>query len=540
MKKIKYLALTLVFAVSSCDNYLDVNQSENNLSFDQVTPAKLLPGAQVSTYRVQATTMNQLGNVFMNSWTRNVQSYGNGFDKELQLNVDSSFYNGIWNGLYRNLKNYQGIIDYPNPDGKYDNYVAAAKICKAFYMQYIVDLYGKAPYTQAWKGNDNITPAYDNDYAIYQDLIANLEDARNLIANAPATAEDIAPFDVMLGGNMGRWTEFANTVQLRLCMRMSNTTGAVAAYRDTKLANIVAGPFLSQDVAINPVFSNATDDQASPSFNTFAIDAAGVARGNRLFITMTGHAYKCLQSYATTNYPAAGSTEIIAGSGIFYPNLTDPRSARLFTAGASQPIRRAVNQGSSTVDVGSPAGPYPGLPCRLGLTGHFNSYAQQPGSVAGYSAHEGYIMTYSEACFLQAEAAVRYSGLGYSGAQGFFDAGVTANFTMRVATMGSYLTSVNAKPNFGLTASTTLNQKLHAIMYQKWVALLGINAIESYVDYTRTGFPLTPLSSTASQTRKPYRLFYPVSEYVANSSNVPSLVNSDLFTINTKSPFWLQ
>jgi hypothetical protein len=76
-------------------------------------------------------------------------------------------------------------------------------------------------------------------------------------------------------------------------------------------------------------------------------------------------------------------------------------------------------------------------------------------------------------------------------------------------------------------------------MYQKWVALMGINAIESYIDYTRTGFPLTPLSSNAAQTRKPYRLVYPVSEYVANSANVPSMSPTDPFVKNTLTPFWV-
>jgi hypothetical protein len=85
MKKLKFLVPILAFAFLSCDQYLDVNDSPNQLTFDKATPSKLLPGAQVSTYRVQVGSMNQLGNVFMNSWTRNVQSFGNGFDNGLRL-----------------------------------------------------------------------------------------------------------------------------------------------------------------------------------------------------------------------------------------------------------------------------------------------------------------------------------------------------------------------------------------------------------------------------------------------------------------------
>lgn len=542
MKRLKLILPILALSLFSCDQYLDINKSPNELQFSDASPKKLLPGAQVSTYRVQVTTMNQLGNVFMNSWTRNVNAFGNGFDKELQLIVDNAFYNGIWEGLFLNLKNFQAIIDYPNPNGQYDNYIAAAKICKAHYMQYIVDLYGDAPYSQAWLGSENLTPAYDDDYSIYQSLISELEDARDLIINAdPNIAEDIADYDVMLGGDMNRWIEFANTVQLRMCLRMSNTTGTVAAFRDSKLTDIAAGPFLSDNVAINPGFNTGNDDQASPAFNTFAIDASGTARQNRTFITMTGHAYKALQSYATTNWAAFGNNyEIVPGSGVNYPNVTDARSARLFTAGVGADSRKAVTQGSSSVDVTTPTGTIPGAPCRLGLIGHFNPYFQAPNQTLDeYAACDGFVMTYSESCFLQAEAALRYSGLGFSNGDYWFAEGITDSFAMKFASgAASYISTINTKANFGWTGTDT--QKLHAIMYQKWVALLGIHGIESFIDYNRTGFPLTPISTNATQSRKPYRLFYPVSEFIANANNVPGLSTSELFTINSKVPFWLQ
>ena len=546
MKKLKFLVPILALAFLSCDQYLDVNNSPNQLTFDKATPSKLLPGAQVSTYRVQVGSMNQLGNVFMNSWTRNVQSFGNGFDKELQLNLDNGFYASIWDGLFRELKNYQAIIDYPNPDGTYDNYVAAAKICKSFYTQYLVDLYGNVPYSEAWKGNANVTPKYDDDYAIYQSLITQLEEARNLIANAPANVEDIAPYDVMLEGDMTKWTEFANTVQLRLCLRMSECTGAKATYRDSKLAAIAAGPFLSGNVSINPGFSGATADNLTPMISNYFYNTDQSNVQNRTFIAMSGHAWKSLQSYATTNYPTAGSQEIIAGSGVNYPNLTDPRSGRIFTGGIQGGAvgpRRAVNQGSSSVNVAAPTTAIPGPPSRLGALGHINPYDQVgffAGTVPGYPEDffgvDGFIMTLSESCFLQAEAAVRYPSL-FSGGQTLFEQGITDSFLFRNATIGTYIASINAKPNFGWAGTNT--QKLHAIMYQKWIALMGINGIESYIDYTRTGFPLTPLSSNATQTRKPYRLVYPVSEYVANSANVPAMSPTDPFALNTLTPFWV-
>lgn len=540
MKKIKFIPLALAFVLFSCDNYLDINDSPNALTYDELTPELLLPGAQVSTYRVQATTMNQLGNVFMNSWTRNVASYGNGFDRELQLTIDNTFYNGIWDGLYRNIKNFQGIIDYPNANGKYDYYKAVAKICKVHYSQYLVDLYGDIPYSQAWKGQENITPAYDDDFEVYKNLVAELEEARDLIDNADSSvALDITEKDAMLHGDLNTWYEFANTIELRLLLRMSQVTGAAATFRDAKLATISASSFLSTDITVNPGFNSGNDGEQNPFVNSFFYNSAGKNQQNRTFITMSGHAWKSLQNYSTTNWSAFGNNYVINDPNsdltLSYPNVLDPRSARLFTAGTGSD-RKAVTQGSSVVDVNDTA-PSGSLPCRLGAAGHLQPFGFAVSVLSDYSKIDGFIMTWSESEFLQAEAALRYPSL-FSGAQTHFNNGIADNFAFRNATLGSYITSINAKAGFGWTG--TDQQKLHAIMYQKWIALMGIHAIESYIDYTRTGYPNTPVSTNATKTRKPYRLIYPVSEYIANSANVPNITSAETFTINSKTPFWKQ
>lgn len=541
MKKIKFLVPILALALYSCSDYLDINSpSPNDIAFSQATPSKLLPGAEVSAYRIQAINMGQLANVLMNSWTRNVAVFGNGFDRELQLQIDNGFYTGIWDGTYRQLKNFDAIIKYPNPNHQYDYFVAAAKICKVHYMQQIVDLYGNCPYSQAFQGIANTTPAYDKDYDIYKALIGELEDARTLIGNADPAADDISAYDVMLLGDMSKWNEFANTLQLRLCVRMSAVTGAKATYRDQKLADIASGPFLSGDVKVNPGFSNANNDQQNPAWGYYCYDAAGNVLQNRTFITMTGHAYKALQSYGTTNWAAFGNNyEIVPGSGVNYPNITDPRSAKLFTPASGNP-RRAVTQGNSVVDVSTPTGITPGttlLPCRIGLSGNFNPANQA--ATTGYDGIDGYIMTTSESYLLQAEAALRWPSLSFPMAAGdAFHAAISDNFTLRNAIIGTYLNDIDAKPYFGWTGTDT--QKIHAIMYQKWIATMGAyNPIQSFIDYNRTGFPYTPLSTNAVQTRKPYRLIYPVSEYVANSANVPTVNPNDIFTLNNLTPFWV-
>jgi len=526
----------------SCNDYLDVNTDPSHLTFDKITPAKLLPAAQVGSYAVQNTTMNQLGNVFSNAWGANVQQYTGGYAKEMQLTVDNAFYNTIWDNLYLNINNFQQIINYPNADHANDNYVAAAKICKAYYMQYIVDLYGDAPYTDAFKGGSVVTPKYNDDQYIYRQLLSELDDARALIDAADPAALDISSTDVMLLGVMSEWKKFANTIELKMLLRMSNSTGAVKTFRDSRLSSLIANnfDFIISDVRINPGYSDSNDLQLNPFYVTFLASAAGQPTQNYSFIAATGHYYKSLSAFS--QYPTGASHEIIPGSGVNYSGVPDPRRLRIFRNGASQAVFRGVTQGSTVVDVYPPSGTA-GVPGRVGL-GCYNPYSQvsSPTSVLDFYGVDGYVMTVSEADFLIAEAALRWpafaAALGDDGSLMFND-GIDKSMSFRTASGGAaYIAAINSVPKFGWTGSD--DDKLHAIMYQKWVALIGVNGIESYIDNTRTGYPLTPLATSAQQTRKPRRLIYPISEYIANSSNVPNITPANIFAATDPSqPFWL-
>ncbi|GAB3715979.1 SusD/RagB family nutrient-binding outer membrane lipoprotein [Flavobacterium koreense] len=553
MKKNKFLAIAIAFVLFSCDNYLDVNDNPNQALYEDLVPSELLSAAQSNAFRTQTINMNQLGNVFSNAWAGNILQVSGGFSDEFNLNVTSSFQNGIWNNLYRSIGNFQSIIDRPNTNGEFDNYQAVAKICKAHYMQYIVDLYGNVPYSEAWKYSLNTTPKYDDDQQIYRSLIEELESARTLIDNASGNAQDVTASDVMLGGDMAKWKSFANNIELRLLIRMSNSTGAVGSYRDSKLQTLLAqNDFLIEDVKINPGYSMASNDKQNPFWGTYAYDASPAALQNYNYIAPTGHFYRATSLYSTFPTADAGSTKIQLKHGtsptystVDYPNVADNRRTRIFRPGASQTIFRAVDQGFTSPNV------FP--PTDLGTTktlgrqgfGTFNPYNIKGLFVDELSAVDGYVMTKSEICFLLAEAGIRKANgeTGYNNFVGsastFFSDGVQSSFDFRFASGApAYITNVNGKLNYSITLGSFEN-KLHAIMFQKWIALIGIHGIESYIDYTRTGFPITPLASTAANPNKPKRLVYPVSEYVANSANVPSMGNGEVFTVNSKSPFWL-
>lgn len=529
MKKIIYSFTILALTLVSCSDYLDVNTTENNPLTENIPPRLVLPGAQSNAFNAQVggTRMNQLGSVLMNSWAGNVNRVTGGYSREFTQNLDNTFYNGIWDGIYLNVANFQEIIDTKKENQ--ENYIAIAKIMKSYYLQYIVDLYGSAPYTNAFKGAANLNPSYTNDKEIYRALVTELEEARNLIDNS-ANAEP-ATSDIMLAGNMTKWKSFANTIELRLILRQSKLTDAeTVTYRNTKLAELKAlNDFITTNVTINPGYSAANDDQQNPFYNDFVRTSDNVGTQNRLFVVASGHMATFLNGTQTAPSNTVG--------------LVDPRRGRMFSLVGG--VVGGVIQGDVTIAAGGGAPASADLSILgVGLTGAANGLAGGGNSaLVNGSSRNGFVMLAAESYFLQAEAAVRYPSVFTADAHGLFNQGVAASFAFYSPTYVGvtnlpaldpvpYLAAADSRPGIGWTAST---DKIQAIMTQKWLALTGIHGIEPYIDYIRTGFPVTPLALTANGTTKPKRLFYPLSEYVANSSNVPALTLAQLFT---QGAFW--
>jgi len=160
----------------------------------------------------------------------------------------------------------------------------------------------------------------------------------------------------------------------------------------------------------------------------------------------------------------------------------------------------------------------------------------------------------AESYFLQAEAVVR--GYITGDAATLFNKGIEASFTYLykdntntipgtgaysapVADATAYRTTnaTNKLVNFALAASD--EEKIEAIITQKYIALTMIHSHEAWNEYRRTGYPKVTgtgptqtMASTVSMAtrpdRMPTRIPYPISEYNTNVSNVPTGI--DKFT----------
>jgi hypothetical protein len=536
---ITILATALSFTTTSCSNdYLDVNDNPNAVQAEQITPDLILPGAISQAYRTQAGTMMQFGNLMMNSWAGNTYTIAGPFSREFSLSsVDNTFYRGIWEGLYPRVANFDQMEKFTNDNHEQDYYIAIAKIMKAYYMQYIVDLYGDVPYSEAFMGQQNTTPKYDNDADIYKVLISKLEEANALIDAADEHALEPVS-DIVFQGDMDKWMALSNTIKLKLLVRMSNVTGDLATYRNAKLQTLASATFIDEEVVVNPGYSRASNDQMNPYILNWARNASGQQVSNYSVVVVSEHMANALEGNVILNN--ANYTK--------FTGLKDPRRTRLFTNVTSVDSNGTPFTGLKGVRQGNVPG-QPGVPVTNVNTSKLATGNFSGGVAVGdwvdvlneNNLRGGVLFSRAESNLLQAEAALRWPAIFSFPASDKFNTAIRSNgvwLGANATQVSTYITSANARAGLGWTGTDA--QKIEAIMTQKWIALTNINPTEMFIEYNRTGYPFTPMATTAQFPNKPYRLVYPNSEYAANSANVPNISSADVFVKNQYTPFWNQ
>lgn len=210
------LTLGLLVSLGSCSLFdLDINTDPNNPSTADF--ALLLPSAQLN-----AVNFFQGLNYDAHGFTGWLSS-GDTFD----LSFNS--YNGSWNYFYSGpMKDLEEIIVTAEASGTNPHYLGVSQVMKAYFFSIMVDMFGDVPYSQAFAGGyaeSNINPAFDDDKAIYADLMKLCDDA---VANFAKTSPVAVSGDLFYGGAIAKWRKLANSVKLRLLInsRLDNPNAA--------------------------------------------------------------------------------------------------------------------------------------------------------------------------------------------------------------------------------------------------------------------------------------------------------------------------
>ena len=147
--------------------------------------------------------------------------------------IDESRYNfrtGVqdtnWEYLYRILNNLKDI-EKRATFNETPNMLNVSKVMQVHLMQVATDRWRDVPYTDAAKMTDGVLqPKYDKQEDIYPGLLATLKEAADGFADGGS--DDLGEGDLLFGGDIEKWQRYCNSMRLRLAMRISEVSPALA------------------------------------------------------------------------------------------------------------------------------------------------------------------------------------------------------------------------------------------------------------------------------------------------------------------------
>jgi hypothetical protein len=485
-KRFFLLALTATVAFAGCKkNFLDVNDDPNRVTNSNITPELIFPQA-ANAVGARAASGNFR---FLDNWLGYWSTSGSfAIDQtETTYNVDFTFGDAIWQNHYGVLFDLNQVKTLSLAKG--DSVLAGASmILSAKLWQELVDLFGDIPYTQAFNNNQYTQPGYDKAKDVYVSLQKSLDTAVSYMKKTARST--FSTVDIVNSGNQTKWIKFANTLRLRLLIRQSEVAGFNPA---TETAKIIAdGGVLhaGENVSVNPGYVNSANKQ-SPFYANYGLtptgaEASTVTRANVYFVNLLN----------STN---------------------DPRLSRFFKAPSAGGTITGTSYGlaAGNADGAHSSGIGPGL--------------------ANNAAQAQWIYPAFESLFLEAEAIAR--GWLPGTAATAYQSAVRESFVFlgvpdAVNAANTYMANT-AIANFANAGSTAASQAKF-IVYQKYIALAGIDPLEAYSDQRRLKFLpdngyITVNPNRISNTL-PVRLPYPQSEYTTNSGNVNAEGQINIFT----------
>lgn len=417
--------------------------------------------------------------------------------------------NGDWSEFYTDiLANANYVRDRARSQDD-PNIEALALIHRALTFQLMTDMWGPIPYTEANFGRASgdeliLSPKYDSQEKVYKGIISELETARSLITEGGGS---IGSADLIYAGDMSLWKQFANSLLLRLYMRLSEVDPSFAQSGIQSVYN--TGNFISSNEE-NALFAYKSFPNSHP-----------MHQSNRL-----------------REDDKVSSTII---DTLKY--LNDPRLKVYAAPNHNNDIYKGLPPG---VDKGH---------------GFTNSEVSPFGAYFVSPTHPGVVMTAAEVHLVLAEAAAR--GWISADAESHYEQGIRAGLLMYdSSTLSSHLSGFAGDEAYstlqleasefpeGITEAEVddyldqsgvvweASQWRAQIGLQKWILMYENQPYEGWFEWRRLNYPELELGPDVLIDQIPVRLPYPENEQSLNDSNLQAAIEMLGGSDDMTTPVW--
>jgi len=365
--------------------------------------------------------------------------------------------------------------------GANNNQIGVARIMKVFMFHQIADTWGDVPYSEALLGRENFSPAYDLQENVYRGMLTELREAAAQLDGGTIDG------DLIYGGDTDMWRKFANSLRLRLAMRMSEVDPGTA---QSEINDALAGGVFesNDDNALYRYLSDANND--NPIFAHF--------------LTRTDYAI----AETLVDFMRERNDPRLDIYGDPAPNFGEVRG---MPVGLSESIAGSIT----------------------------NDEISFPGMAVRSATSPGIMMTYAEVAFIKSEAAAR--GWIAEDAQMLYEEAITASVRywegvsndLGIAVEPSDVDAFLTQPGVAWDAANDIQ----LISEQKWVSLYT-QGVEAWANWRRTSWPVLVGAPDAVEGRDiPRRRAYTNDEFQLNQENYNAALSrmggSDLMSTPT-------
>ena len=525
MKIKKYLLLICSLSLlTSCEYYMDINKSTTGVTDEDLEAGGLIYGTQLMDMQqrvipigspskttgpgndLAVTDIMSSGNYIGYFGMNNNWKFGTEATWDFADNRMNYAYEQLYMKVYQPwVQIFQKIGTSEEPEKQ--EIMAIFNVVKAVGWLRATDCFGPIVYSNA--GNGDIAPALDKQEDVYKAMLKDLETCADILNKA--TSKIMPKYDLIYDGDPAKWTKLANSLMLRMAVRVHFVN------KDLSIEYI--------EKALNPKNGGVIESKA---------DEAKIGNTSK---------YPLLNSLiATIDYK---ENRMGATAWSYLTGYSDPRLEMYYTQGTYN-----KTDGYYCIAPGNTQG--------QGTKENSAEFASCP---KVENADPLYWFRASETYFLKAEA-VLYE-LTTGDVKSLYEAGVKMSMdewgiTDAVAT--NYLNKSNVKPailttsnyhyagyysySFDITTGNVSPKwddtaseegKLQQIITQKYLALYP-NGVEAWTEYRRTGFPyladlfddnLPNKIGADAKARTPERFSFSTKEYDGNPnmSSISTLLN---------------
>ncbi|MEO6220115.1 MAG: SusD/RagB family nutrient-binding outer membrane lipoprotein [Ginsengibacter sp.] len=265
------LGMALLFSSCKKDSFTNANVNPN--APGTVVPSVILPSVEISLAYTQGGDLSRFSTLFA--------QHNVGFSRQAQAYytyvLTSPDFDTPWGNMYTSVLGNNNDLLTRSDAGNYNMYSGIARMIMAYSLQLLVDEWGDVPYSQALKGNDNTSPAYDDGEALYDTIVKLVDKGIAQLSDPNTGALTPGTDDVIYGGDASKWIKFGHAIKARLYIHQSKGDAAMAAraldeanQAFTDNSDDAKFMFGSAETAANPVYQfnqQRTDiDYASGSF----------------------------------------------------------------------------------------------------------------------------------------------------------------------------------------------------------------------------------------------------------------------------------